>query len=72
MTANQTLVRSSHPILTFLGGAVTVTGSRFLIETPESQPRFTLIPHTASFFRRMNMGIGILENLAAQLPERTR
>lgn len=29
--------------------------------------RFTLIPHTASFFRKMTIGLGILENLVAQL-----
>ncbi len=34
-------------------------------------PRFTLISHTASFFRKMTIGVGILENLVAQLPTRT-
>ncbi len=32
-------------------------------------PRFTLIPHSASFFRKMTMGVGILENLVAQVSE---
>ena len=36
MSAIGALGRPSHPILTFRGGAGTVTGSRFLIETPES------------------------------------
>ncbi|MEQ8716151.1 MAG: AAA family ATPase [Acidimicrobiales bacterium] len=31
-------------------------------------PRFTLIPHTTSFFRKMTVSIGILESLVAQLP----
>ena len=31
-------------------------------------PDFTLIPHTASFFRKMTVSLGILENLVAQLP----
>lgn len=31
-------------------------------------PEFTLIPHTASFFRKMTVSLGILENLVAQLP----
>jgi predicted ATPase len=34
----------------------------------EVHPRFTLIPHRASFFRKMTIGLGILENLVAQLP----
>jgi len=33
----------------------------------QSHPRFTLIPHTESFFRKMTIGLGILENLVAQL-----
>ena len=36
-----------------------------------SHPRFTLIPHSVSFFRKMTVGVGILENLVAQLPTRT-
>ncbi|MCP3913167.1 MAG: AAA family ATPase [Actinomycetia bacterium] len=31
-------------------------------------PHFTVIPHTASFFRKMTIGLGILESLVAQLP----
>ena len=31
-------------------------------------PEFTLIPHTASFFRKMTVSLAILENLVAQLP----
>ncbi len=31
-------------------------------------PEFTLIPHTTSFFRKMTVSLGILENLVAQLP----
>lgn len=31
-------------------------------------PRFTLIPHTVSFFRKMTTGLAILESLVAQLP----
>lgn len=30
-------------------------------------PHFTLIPHTASFFRKMTIGLGILESLVAQV-----
>jgi hypothetical protein len=37
-----------------------------------THPRFTLIPHTTSFFKKMTIGLGILENLVAQLPEPTR
>lgn len=33
-----------------------------------SHPHFTVIPHTASFFRKMTIGLGILESLIAQLP----
>lgn len=33
----------------------------------QPHPNFTLIPHTASFFRKMTIGVGILENLVAQL-----
>jgi hypothetical protein len=29
----------------------------------EPHPRFTLIPHSASFFRKMTMGLGILESV---------
>ncbi len=36
-----------------------------------NHPRFTLIPHTVSFFRKMTIGLGILENLVAQLPHRS-
>jgi predicted ATPase len=32
--------------------------------------RFTLIPHSASFFRKMTVGVAVLENLVAQLPMR--
>lgn len=31
-------------------------------------PRFTLIPHSASFFRKMTVGLGILESLITQIP----
>ena len=31
-------------------------------------PHFTVIPHTESFFRKMTIGLGILESLVAQLP----
>ncbi len=30
-------------------------------------PRFTHIPHTASFFRKMTVGLGILESLISQI-----
>lgn len=30
-------------------------------------PRFTLIPHSASFFRKMTVGLGILESLITQI-----
>ncbi len=31
-------------------------------------PRFTIIPHSASFFRKMTVGLGILESLISQIP----
>jgi predicted ATPase len=31
-------------------------------------PHFTVIPHASSFFRKMTVGLGILESLIAQLP----
>ena len=31
-------------------------------------PHFTVIPHTASFFRKMTIGLGLLESLILQLP----
>jgi len=31
-------------------------------------PHFTVIPHAASFFRKMTIGLGILESVVAQLP----
>lgn len=31
-------------------------------------PHFTVIPHASSFFRKMTIGLGILESLIAQLP----
>lgn len=31
-------------------------------------PRFTLIPHAASFFRKMSVGLDTLESLIAQIP----
>ncbi len=34
-------------------------------------PRFTLIPHTVSFFKKMTIGLGILESLIAQLPPKS-
>lgn len=37
-----------------------------------SHPHFTVIPHTASFFRKMTIGLGILESLLAQLPTEER
>ena len=33
----------------------------------QGHPRFTLIPHAESFFRKMTMGLGILESVVAQL-----
>ncbi len=42
-----------------------------LRELWKPHPRFTLIPHSASFFRKMTVGVGILENLVAQIPSRT-
>ena len=32
----------------------------------QAHPRFTLIPHAASFFRKMTMGLGILESVVGQ------
>ena len=32
-------------------------------------PRFTLIPHSVSFFRKMTTSLAILESLVAQLPD---
>jgi predicted ATPase len=31
-------------------------------------PHFTVVPHTASFFRKMTIGLGLLESLILQLP----
>ncbi len=31
-------------------------------------PHFTVVPHTASFFRKMTIGLGLLESLLAQMP----
>ena len=31
-------------------------------------PHFTVIPHTTSFFRKMTIGLGLLESLILQLP----
>lgn len=31
-------------------------------------PHFTVVPHSASFFRKMTIGLGVLESLIAQLP----
>ena len=35
----------------------------------EPHPRFTLIPHATSFFRKMTTGLAILEHLVAQASE---
>jgi predicted ATPase len=35
-------------------------------------PHFTIIPHASSFFRKMTIGLGILESLIAQLPTHQR
>jgi len=35
-------------------------------------PHFTVIPHASSFFRKMTVGLGILESLVAQLPAEQR
>ena len=31
-------------------------------------PHFTVVPHAASFFRKMTIGLGLLESLLAQMP----
>jgi predicted ATPase len=31
-------------------------------------PHFTVVPHTASFFRKMTIGLGLLESLVLQMP----
>jgi len=43
-----------------------------LRELWKPHPHFTLIPHSASFFRKMTIGLGILESLVAQLPSAAR
>ncbi len=35
-------------------------------------PRFTLIPHTTSFFRKMTMGVGILESMVSLVADLDR
>lgn len=42
---------------------------RRLREQWQPHPRFTLIPHSVSFFRKMTIGVGILESLVAQLTD---
>ena len=51
------------------GGGKTTAADLFGREIGD---RFTLIPHTTSFFKKMTIGLGILENFVAQLPEPTR
>ena len=46
--------------------AIDVDGRLRTLWSPH--PRITLIPHTTSFFKKMTIGLGILENLVAQLP----
>jgi hypothetical protein len=41
---------------------------RRLRELWSPHPRFTLIPHANSFFRKMTTALALLENLVAQLP----
>ena len=38
-----------------------------LRELWQAHPNFTLIPHATSFFRKMTMGMGILESIVGQL-----
>lgn len=33
-----------------------------------SHPHFTVVPHAASFFRKMTIGLGLLESLISQMP----
>ena len=42
-----------------------------LRELWSAHPDFTLIPHAASFFRKMTVGIGILESLLGQVESNT-
>jgi len=66
-------VLSSSPYRVILtggpGGGKTTAADLFEREIGD---RVTLIPHTTSFFKKMTIGLGILENFVAQLPEPTR